>query len=506
MAATEFDYVIVGGGTAGAVVAARLSEDPEVSVALIEAGPDDRQFDEVLKIKRWLELLESDFDYKYTTQIQPRGNSHIVHSRAKVLGGCSSHNTMIWFKPLPGDWDDWSAVGAEGWDGAAMDRFYDLLPNKHQIVPPQDRDPILPDWIESAVAATGVQKSPDWNAAPFGDGAGFLDVAYDPETGVRSSSSVAYLHPIMDSRANLSVICDTRALHIGLDHGRARSVRCTGPSGEVTYTAREEIVLTAGAIDSPRLLLLSGIGPADELRELGIAVQHDLAGVGGEILDHPESIIVWELNKPLGPQTAMHADCALFVNRLKADDRPDLMYHTYQLPFTFNTERLGYPVPENAICMTPNIPRTRSRGRLWLLSANPDIKPAIDFGYFTDPEGYDEQTIIDGLEIARDIAATGPFSKWIKREVAPGPAITARDELSTYGRAAHHTVYHPLGGCKIGAADHPTTVVTPDLKVRGIEGLRVADGSIFPALTSVNPVVAVLMIGEKCAELIRSGR
>ncbi len=253
---TDFDYVIVGGGTAGAVIAARLSENADTSVALIEAGPDDRPFDQVLKLKRWLELLESDFDYKYTTQIQPRGNSHIVHSRARVLGGCSSHNTMIWFKPLPGDWDDWATQGATGWEGAGMEQWYAKLPNKHQIVPEQDRDPILPDWIESAVAATGVQRQPDWNAEPFGDGAGFLDVAYDPETGVRSSSSVAYLHAIMDTRENLHVICDTRALHIGLEDGRARSVRCEGPDGPITYRATEEIVLCAGAIDSPRLLLL----------------------------------------------------------------------------------------------------------------------------------------------------------------------------------------------------------------------------------------------------------
>ena len=204
--ASEFDYVIVGGGTAGAVIGARLSENPDLRVAVIEAGPDDRQFDEVLKIKRWIELLEGELDYKYTTQAQPRGNSHIVHSRAKVLGGCSSHNTMIWFKPLPGDWDDWAAQGAAGWEGAGMEQWYDKLQNKHQIVPEQDRDPILPDWIESAVAATGVQRQPDWNAAPFRDGAGFLDVAYDPDTGIRSSSSVSYLHPIMYTRENLHEI------------------------------------------------------------------------------------------------------------------------------------------------------------------------------------------------------------------------------------------------------------------------------------------------------------
>ncbi|MBJ7333675.1 MAG: GMC family oxidoreductase, partial [Thermoleophilia bacterium] len=446
-------------------------------------------------------------DWRFKTAAEKGLNGRsLLYPRGRVLGGCSSHNTMIWFKPLPGDWDDWASKGATGWEGSGMEQYYAKLPNKHQIVPEQDRDPILPDWIESAVAATGVQKSPDWNAQPFNDGAGFLDVAYDPDTGIRSSASVSYLHPIMDTRGNLHVICDTRALHIGLENGHARTVSCEGPDGPITYRASQEVILCAGAIDSPRLLLLSGIGPADDLRELDIDVQHDLPGVGGEILDHPESIIMWELKKPLGPQTAMGADCALFVNRLKADDRPDLMYHTYQLPFTFNTERLGYPVPENVICMTPNIPRTKSRGSLWLLSKSPDIKPAIDFGYFTDADGYDEQTIVDGLEIAREVAATGPFKEWIKKEVAPGPKITSRKDLSTYGRAAHHTVYHPLGGCKIGALDDPTTVVGPDLKVKGIDGLRVADGAIFPALTTVNPVVGVLMIGEKCADLIRSGR
>ena len=147
----------------------------------------------------------------------------------------------------------------------------------------------------------------------------------------------------------------------------------------------------------------------------------------------------------------MHADCALFVNRLGADERPDLMYHTYQIPFTVNTERLGYPVPEYAICMTPNVPMPRSVGRLWLLSANPDVKPALDFGYFTDPDGYDTATIVDGLELARQVAASSPFGRWLKREVAPGPALAGRQALSRYGRAVHHTVYHPAGTCTIGA-------------------------------------------------------
>ena len=190
MAVDEFDYVVVGGGTAGAVVAARLSEDPGRRVCLIEAGPSDLAYDEVLKLRRWLELLEGPLDYGYRSTVQPNGNSHIVHSRARVLGGCSSHNTMIWFKPLPGDWGDWERQGASGWDAGSMERYYGLLQNRHQLVADKDRNAILFDWVASASAAANVPANPDWNAAPFRDGAGFLDVGYDPETGVRSSSSV----------------------------------------------------------------------------------------------------------------------------------------------------------------------------------------------------------------------------------------------------------------------------------------------------------------------------
>jgi choline dehydrogenase len=228
--------------------------------------------------------------------------------------------------------------------------------------------------------------------------------------------------------------------------------------------------------------------------------------VGENLIDHPESIIIWKLRKPMGPEGCMDADCALFVNRLGADDRPDLMYHTYQLPFTYNTERLGYEVPDDrwCICMTPNIPRSHSAGRLYLLSKNPDIKPALDFRYFTDADGYDERTIVDGLKLAREVAATRPFADWIEREIAPGPDITSDADLSTYGRAVHHTVYHPSGTCKMGAADDETAVVAPDLTVRGIAGLSIADGSIFPSMPTVNPVVATFMIGEKAADLTRA--
>jgi len=163
-------------------------------------------------------------------------------------------------------------------------------------------------------------------------------------------------------------------------------------------------------------------------------------------------------------------------------------------------------VPDDrwCICMTPNIPRSHSAGRLSILSKNPDVKPALDFRYFTDEDGYDEQTVVDGLKLAREVAATGPFADWIEREIAPGEKITSDADLSTYGRAVHHTVYHPSGTCRMGAGDDDLAVVDPELRVRGIAGLSVVDGSIFPQMPTVNPVVATFMIGERAADLIRA--
>jgi choline dehydrogenase len=413
---------------------------------------------------------------------------------------------MIWFKPFPDDWNDWVDQGCLGWSNDEMDPYYDRIPGPHGLVGEADRNPILFDWIDACGSALGVTKNVDWNAAPYRDGAGFLDVGYDTATGVRSSSSVMYLHPIL-GRSNLSVQTESRAMRIETSDGRATAVivqRADGARDRIA--ARKEIIVAAGSIDTPRLLLYSGIGPREQLEHFGIDVVADLPGVGENLIDHPESIILWKLRKAMGPEGAMDADCALFVNRLGIDDRPDLMYHTYQLPFTYNTERLGYEVPDDrwCICMTPNIPRSHSKGRLFLLSKDPEIRPALDFRYFTDEDGYDEQTIVDGLKIAREVAATGPFADWIEREVAPGPDVTTDEALSAYGRAVHHTVYHPSGTCRMGAVDDDLAVVRPDLTVRGgIKGLSIADGSIFPSMPTVNPVVATFMIGEKAADLVR---
>ncbi|WP_165989894.1 GMC oxidoreductase [Streptomyces sp. YIM 98790] len=505
----EYDYVVVGGGTAGCVIASRLAEDPGTTVALIEGGPSDLDRPEVLTLRRWMGLLGGELDYDYPTTVQPHGNSHIRHSRARVLGGCSSHNTLISFRPLPSDWDEWEAEGAAGWGADAMRPYWSRLRNRIVPVGDADRNAIARDFVAAAHTALGVPLVEGFNRAPFTEGTGFFDLAYHPETNQRSSASVAYLHPHLRAgdRPNLTLLLETWAYRVETERGgRVSGVRVRAADGGLSLLrARREVVLCAGAVDTPRLLLHSGIGPARDLERLDIPVVHDLPGVGENLLDHPESVIVWETHGPIPENSAMDSDAGLFVRRDPNSPGPDLMFHFYQIPFTDNPERLGYRRPPHGVSMTPNIPKPRSRGRLYLTSADPAIKPALDFRYFSDPDGYDARTLVDGIRIAREVARQEPLAGWLKREVCPGPELVTDEELSAYARRAAHTVYHPAGTCRMGAADDRLAVVDPGLRVRGLAGLRIADASVFPTIPAVNPMIGVLMVGEKAADLLRAG-
>ncbi|WP_028812268.1 GMC family oxidoreductase [Streptomyces flavidovirens] len=497
-----YDYVVVGGGTAGSVIASRLTEDPSVSVAVIEGGPTDVDRPDVLTLRRWMGLLGGELDYDYPTTEQPRGNSHIRHSRARVLGGCSSHNTLIAFQPLPSDWDEWETAGAKGWGAASMAPYFHKLRNNIVPVDEKDRNAIARDFVDAAQDAIGVPRVEGFNKKPFHEGVGFFDLAYHPEDNKRSSASVAYLHPFLD-RPNLHLMLETWAYKLELDGTRATGVRVRTKDGEeVLVEASREVLVCAGAVDTPRLLLHSGIGPKKDLEALGIPVVLDLPGVGENLLDHPESVIVWETDGPIPENSAMDSDAGLFVRRDPASRGPDLMFHFYQIPFTDNPERLGYERPEHGVSMTPNIPKPHSRGRLFLTSADPAVKPSLDFRYFTDEDDYDAQTLVDGIRIAREIAKSEPLAKWLKREVCPGPEVTSDEDISEYARKVAHTVYHPAGTCRMGDSADELAVVSPDLKIRGLEGIRIADASVFPTMPAVNPMIGVLMVGEKCAELL----
>ncbi|OTB09907.1 putative GMC oxidoreductase [Daldinia sp. EC12] len=528
----RYHYVVVGGGTAGCVVAARLAEYlPHKNILLIEAGPSDFMDDRVLDLKQWLKLLGGELDYDYGTTEQPMGNSYIRHSRAKVLGGCSSHNTLISFRPFKYDLDIWQSLGARGWTFPMFMKALDRLKNTIQPVHARHRNQLCQDWVDSCSSALNIPVIDDFNKQISQTGSlkpsvGFFSVSYNPDDGRRSSASVAYIHPILrgeEKRPNLTILTHAWVSKINVDGDAVSGVTLTLKDGSTrNIKAKNETILSAGAVDTPRLMLLSGLGPKKQLSDLNIPVVRDIAGVGENLQDHPESIIMWELKKPVPPnQTTMDSDAGIFLRReapgagakksaanpqgLSDGDIADVMMHCYQIPFTLNTLRLGYPdIPDGyAFCMTPNIPRPRSRGRLYLTSADPKVKPALDFRYFTDPEGYDAATLVFGMRAARKVAEQAPFKDWIKREVAPGPKVQSDEDLSHYARKAAHTVYHPCGTTKMGdTTKDEMAVVNEKLKVKGLKKLRIVDAGVFPTIPTINPMLTVLGVAERAAELI----
>ncbi|KAI0847999.1 putative GMC oxidoreductase [Daldinia vernicosa] len=528
----KYDYVVVGGGTAGCVVAARLAEYlPHKSILLIEAGPSDFMDDRVLDLKQWLKLLGGELDYDYGTTEQPMGNSYIRHSRAKVLGGCSSHNTLISFRPFQYDLDIWQSLGARGWTFPMFMKALDRLKNTIQPVHARHRNQLCQDWVDSCSSALNIPVVDDFNKQISQTGSlkpsvGFFSVSYNPDDGRRSSASVAYIHPILrgeEKRPNLTILTHAWVSKINVSGDAVSGVALTLKDGSSRIIkAKAETILSAGAVDTPRLMLLSGLGPKKQLSDLNIPVVRDIPGVGENLQDHPESIIMWELKKPVPQnQTTMDSDAGIFLRReapgagakksaanpqgLSDGDIADVMMHCYQIPFTLNTLRLGYPdIPDGyAFCMTPNIPRPRSRGRLYLTSADPKVKPSLDFRYFTDPEGYDAATLVYGMRAARKVAEQAPFKDWIKKEIAPGPKVQSDEDLSHYARKAAHTVYHPCGTTRMGdTTKDEMAVVNEKLKVKGLKKLRIVDAGIFPTIPTINPMLTVLGVAERAAELI----
>jgi choline dehydrogenase len=336
------------------------------------------------------------------------------------------------------------------------------------------------------------------------EGAGFFQInASDDNT--RMSSSRAYLHPIMGRRRNLAVRTGAWVKQVLFDAGKeATGVEYFdgGTSRPGTLNARREVILSAGAIETPKLLMLSGIGPAEHLRDVGIDVLVDSPGVGRNLDDHVESLVMWEASQPMVTRSTQWWEIGLFARTEPGLDRPDLMMHYGSVPFDLNTLRWGYPTTSNGFCLTPNVTRGRSRGMVQLRTRDFRDRAVVDPRYFTDPEGHDIRVLLAGITLARRIAEQPALRGWIRRELAPGPDAVTEDELIDYIRKTHNTVYHLAGTASMGAADDPHAVVDPRLRVKGVTGLRVADGSIMPFLPAVNPNITTMMIGEKASDLL----
>lgn len=488
------DYVVIGGGASGCVVASRLAEGlPDRRVTLLEAGPSHQGQERIADARRWPELLRSDLDYDYEIAPQSRGNELIRLARARVLGGCTSHNNCIAFRPPPSDIAVWAALAGDGWDPASVAAACDKVEARLHTERVATANPLAQAFLESAANVGYPIRELDGGGD--GPGAGWFSVSMRGNR--RESSATAYLGTELH---NLRIETEVTARHLVIAGGRAVAVETDCG----TYEAEREIIVCCGAIDTPKLLLLSGVGPAGHLRELELEAKVDLPGVGENLVDHPEGIVLWESTRTV-PSEHTNLEAGLFVKVDPDAPAPDLMFHFLSMRFDDHTTARGYPTADHVFSLHPNVPRSRSKGTVRLRSADPTAQPSIDPRYFTDEDGYDEAMVVEGIRIARRLAQTDPLREWIACELAPGASVTRAAELAEFARVTSNTGYHLAGTCKMGRSDDPLAVVGPDLRVRGVAGLRVADASVFPSMISVNIAITCMMIGERAADLIIAG-
>ncbi len=524
-----FDYIVVGGGSTGCVVAARLSEDPAVRVLLIEEGPRDLNpyihipgayyktaQGDLLKRIPWEPMAEQERT-ETPTMVQ-----------ARVLGGGSSVNAMIYIRGVPGDYDHWADLGAEGWGYADVLPFFKRAEDNnrfcneaHGVGGPlgvSDIDyihPLTRAWLQACQQA-GLPYNPDFNS---GDPTGCGLYQITARDGRRSSAAVAYLNPAR-KRANLRIETGTMVTRILIEKGRAVGVECTRGKRKVVYRADQEVVVSTGAIATPKLLMLSGIGPANEIGRHGVEVHADLPGVGQNLQDHIEISLVYQLNGPhsydkykkLHWKALAGLNYALFRNGPAASnlieggafwwgDRneatPDIQYF---MVVGAGIEEGVDAVPGGNGC-TVNLGqiRPRSRGEVTLVSADPAANPRVAPRYFSDP--YDLEAITDGTMAALDIMAQPAISKFVTARHTPVPSLKTREEIRAFCVKDAHAALHPAGTCRMGVDDR--AVVDSKLRVHGIERLRVADASVMPTLISGNPNSVCIMIGERAVDFLR---
>jgi choline dehydrogenase len=498
----RFDYVVVGAGSAGCVLAARLSEDPHNRVLLLEAGAANGP-ENMAVPPAWPTLIGSEVDWGDTTVPQTSaGGIARRYPRGKVLGGSSCTNAMVFLRGHRANYDDWAAAGATGWE------YEDLLPffkrtettdgrdpayrgtdGPMRVAPAATPNPLSYAYLDAAVD-TGYHHSDDLNGSDQ-EGISWLDLTI--VDGIRQSAADGYLRPVLD-RPNLSVLTDALAHRLIMASDRCIGVEYSvGTEVRRAYPQRETI-LSAGAIGSAQLLLRSGIGPAEHLRAVGIDTVADLPGVGANLHDHPHAGVIYTAAQPIPPGQNTHTALVAAVRTT-----PDLAAPDIQLLFTdlpYHPPSIAGPASGYTIAFTTLHPH--SRGTVRLASPDPTTAPLIDPNFFGDDR--DLVAMLTALDMAREIGSSPALDQWRDDEALPGPDMHDESELRDYLRRDTDPYYHPVGTCRIGT--DPAAVVDPQLRVHGIDGLRVADASVMPSIPGANTNATVLAIAERAATLI----